>query len=308
MTIGKRLASLSAISLSVGVLFSTCGYAADVGPAPGETLSQSFRESQRNNVEYQMLEPFQVFDNLYYVGPGFVSVWLLETSDGLVLFDAAEEPYVEHILSGIRSLGFDPADIEYIIISHGHLDHFGGVPYIQDVSGARVAAMAEDWDMIELAATQPGRNDGPSPRVPERDMVLNQNQTIVLGESTLTIHHTPGHTPGVTSTEFYVYDNGTPHRALLIGGSGARNNEYEDAVYTSRLFGAMDIDVAVMNHSWLGVSTFPRGGIFERAQTLSTRQTVDPHPFVDPESWREWVEAGRERNATGLEAKQAEGG
>ncbi len=308
MKYANRLASLSAISLSVGVLFSACGFAADVGPAEGETLSQSFRESQRNNVEYQMIEPFQVFDNLYYVGPGFVSVWLLETSDGLVLFDAAEEPYVEHILSGVRSLGFDPADIEYIIISHGHLDHFGGVPYIQDVSGARVAAMAEDWDLIELAATRPGRNDGPSPRVPERDMVLKQNQTIVLGETTLTIHHTPGHTPGVTSTEFYVYDNGTPHRALLIGGSGARNNEYEDAVYTSRLFAAMDIDVAVMNHSWLGVSTFPRGGIFERAQTLSTRQTGDPHPFVDSESWREWVEAGRERNAAGLEAKQAGGG
>jgi len=305
---GKRITSLALISLGIGILFSGCGYAADAGPAPGETLSQSYRESQRNNVEYQMVEAFQVFDNLYYVGPGFVSVWLLETSDGLVLFDAAEEPYVEHILSGIRSFGFDPADIEYIIISHGHLDHFGGAPYIQDISGARVAAMSEDWDLIEQAATQPGRNDGPSPRIPKRDMVLMQNQTIILGEATLTIHQTPGHTPGVTSTEFYVFDNGTPHRALLIGGSGARNNAFTDALYTSRLFAAMDIDVPVMNHSWLGVSTFPRGGIFERAQTLSIRQTGDLHPFVDPVSWREWVEAGRERNAIGLEALQEEGG
>nr|TFG52952.1 MAG: MBL fold metallo-hydrolase [Hyphomicrobiales bacterium] len=303
-----RLASIPAISLSVGLLFVSAGYAAEAGPAPGETLSQSYRESQRNNLEYQMVEPFQVFDNLYYVGPGFVSVWLLETSEGLILFDAAEEPYVEHILAGIRSFGFDPADIEYIIISHGHLDHFGGVPYIQDISGARVAAMAEDWEMIAEVGTRPGRNNGPSPRVPERDMALTQNQTIVLGEATLTIHHTPGHTPGVTSTEFYVYDNGRPYRALLVGGSGARNNEFEDALYTSRLFGAMDIDVAVMNHSWLGESTFPRGGIFERAQLLATRKPGDPHPFVDPDSWREWVEAGRERSAAGLEALEANGG
>ena len=83
----KRIASQALASLVIGVLFSACGYAADGGPAPGETLSQSYRESQRNNVEYQMVEAFQAFDNLYYVGPGFVSVWLLETSDGLVLLD-----------------------------------------------------------------------------------------------------------------------------------------------------------------------------------------------------------------------------
>jgi metallo-beta-lactamase class B len=127
----------------------------------------------------------------------------------------------------------------------------------------------------------------------------------VLGEATLTFHQTPGHTPGVTSTEFYVFDNGTPHRALLVGGSGARNNEFKDALYTARLFAAMDVEVAVMNHSWLGESTFPHGGIFERAQNLANRKPGDPHPFVDPASWREWVEAGRERSAAGLAAQRA---
>lgn len=298
-----------AASLSVGVLFSACGYAADAGPAPGETLSQSYRESQRNNLEYQMIEPFQVFDNVYYVGPGYVSVWLVSTSDGLILFDTAEEPYVEHILAGIRSFGFDPADIKYIIISHGHLDHFGGAAHIQELSGARVAAMPEDWDMIEAAATRPGRNGGPSPRVPERDMVLRENQTITLGETTLTIHHTPGHTPGVTSAEFYVYDNGTPHRAIFVGGSGARDNAYEDAVYTYRLFSAMEgMEVALLNHSWLFQSTYPNGAILERAKLLADRQPGDPNPFVDPESWTEWVHDGQERAQAGLAALRAEGG
>ena len=298
--------SLAGASLALGMLYASCGFAAEAGPAPGETLSQSYRESQRDNLEYQMVEPFQVFDNVYYVGPGYVSVWLLETSDGLILFDGAEEPYVDHILEGIRSFGFDPADIEYIIISHGHLDHFGGVARIQEISGARVAAMPEGWDLIEQAATRPGRNNGPSPRVPERDIELYQNQTIVLGDTTLTIHHTPGHTPGTTSAEFYVYDNGTPHRAIFVGGSGARNNEYEDAVYTSRLFSAMEgMEVALLNHSWLGESTFPNGGIFERAERLAERGPGEPHPFVDPESWREWVRAGQERNQAGLQALQA---
>jgi metallo-beta-lactamase class B len=305
---GKSLTLLAGASLSIGVLFAAGAHAAEAGPAPGETLSQSYRESQRDNLEYQMVEPFQLFDNVYYVGPGYVSVWLLETSDGLILFDAAEEPYVEHILSGIRSFGFDPTDIEYIIISHGHLDHFGGVPYIQEISGARVAAMPEDWDMIEAAATRPGRNNGPSPRVPERDIELYQNQTIVLGETTLTIHQTPGHTPGVTSAEFYAYDTGIPHRAIFVGGSGARNNAFEDAVYTSRLFSAMEgIEVALLNHSWLGESTFPNGGIFERAERLANRGQGDPNPFVDSASWVQWVRDGQERAQAGLAGLGGEG-
>lgn len=99
-------------------------------------MSESYRGSQRQNIEYQKVAPIKVFDNLYYVGPGFVSVWLLQTTDGLILIDTAQGPYEDHILTGIRKMGFDPKNIKYILISHGHLDHFGGAAKIQAASGA----------------------------------------------------------------------------------------------------------------------------------------------------------------------------
>src|SRR5687768_6366497 len=92
-------------------------------PAPGETLSESYRGSQRDNVEYQKVPPIKVFDNLYYVGPGFVSVWL-PTSEGLILVDSAQDPYVDHVINNITKAGFDPRNIKFILITHGHLDHF----------------------------------------------------------------------------------------------------------------------------------------------------------------------------------------
>ena len=264
--------------------------------APGETEethSQSFRCSRANDVEFQKIPPIEVFDNLFYVGPGYVSVWLLATTEGLILFDGAEEPYVEHILDNIRSVGFDPGEIRHIFITHGHLDHFGGVAQIQELSGARVGAVEPDWELIEQAATRPGRNGGPPPRVPTRDMVVQDGELLTMGGETITLYHTPGHTPGVLSAEFTVYDNGRPHKAFLWGGPGERQGleGAQEALATAERIAEMSgIEVGLMVHSWLARTyVYPNGNIFERAQLLAGRAAGDPHPFVDPASWAQFV-------------------
>ena len=49
------------------------------------------------------------------------------------------------MIDSIRKVGFDPKNIKYILLTHGHLDHFGGAARIQALSGARVATLEEDW-------------------------------------------------------------------------------------------------------------------------------------------------------------------
>src|SRR5688572_12536106 len=107
------------------------------GAAPAnETLSQSYRGSKARDWEFQKVAPIKVFDNLYYVGPGNVSVWLIPTTDGLIVFDATQEPLVDHVLDSIRKVGFNPADIRYIFLTHGHLDHFGGAGKLKQAAPA----------------------------------------------------------------------------------------------------------------------------------------------------------------------------
>src|SRR5215468_12320048 len=101
---------------------------------PSEPPSKTYRVTRANDVEFQKIEPFKVFDSLYYVGPGYVSVWLLTTPEGSILFDSAHEPYVDYVIDNIHKVGVDPKSIKYIILSHGHLDHFGGAAKIQEVS------------------------------------------------------------------------------------------------------------------------------------------------------------------------------
>ena len=265
--------------------------------APGQTaaepLSKTYRITRARDVEFQKIEPFKVFDNLYYVGPGYVSVWLLTTPEGNILFDSAQEPYVDHVIANIRKVGVDPKSIKYIILSHGHLDHFGGAAKIQEASGARVVAVDEDWKMIEQVGSRPGREGGSPPRVPKRDMVVKEGDTLTLGGQTLKFHQTPGHTPGVLTTEgIIVYDAGTPYKAIVWGGAGYRGGlaEAEQAVASANNVAQIQgVQVNLQIHSWAGDDGYPGGGVLERGQMLKTRKPGAPHPFVDPATFTQWV-------------------
>ena len=305
----KRYCELTVLIL----LVSSTAVFAQAGPAPGESLSQSYRGSQSNNVEYQKIAPFKVFDNLYYVGPGSVSVWLIPTTDGLILIDSTQEPLVDHVIDSIRKAGFDPRNIKYILLTHGHLDHFGGAGKIQALSGARVATLEEDWKLIEATYQNPGRGNRDPGVALKRDMVIKEGDTITLGKTQLKVYKLPGHTPGSPSFEFTVYDNGKPYKAFLFGGPGQRNGveggtEFLNSIRRLKREFA-DVEVPIHVHSYLNTYPYPSGGaVLEPAMKLKTRKPGEPHPFVDNAFWRKWLdiaEAGTIKYIEDAKAKSA---
>lgn len=261
---------------------------------PSETLSQTFRESRARDIEYQKIAPFKIFDNLYHVGPGTVSVWLIPTTAGLILIDSGQEPFVDYILNNIRNVGYEPRDIKYILITHAHLDHFGGAARIQELSGARVAAAEGDWVLMDEYAARPLPATPPFHRTVERDMVLKEGDTITLGSTSIKVYLLPGHTPGDASFEFTVYDKGRPYKAFLFGGPGVQPGSLENAqqflASVNRLATIPDVSVGLLVHSWLGNAPYPNGGTFERAAQLQLRRGNAPHPFVEPPAWRGWID------------------
>jgi metallo-beta-lactamase class B len=282
------------------------------GQTATEPLSKTYRVTRADDVEFQKIEPFKVFDNLYYVGPGYVSVWLLTTPEGNVLFDSAQEPYVDFVINNIRKVGADLKSIRYIILSHGHLDHFGGAAKIQDASGARVAAADEDWNMIEQVGSGPGRAGGSPPRVPKRDMVVKEGDTLTLGGQMLKFHLTPGHTPGVVTTEgITVYDGGTPYKAIVWGGAGYRGGlaEAEQSLQSANKVAQIQgVQVNLQIHSWAEENGYPGGGVLERALILKSRKPGDPHPFVDPATFAQWVKRAQENAARAIQQEKQKAG
>jgi metallo-beta-lactamase class B len=160
----------------------------------------------------------KAFDQFYYLGINTVSAWALNTSEGIILFDTlnSTEEAVQYIEGGLRRFGLDPGRIKYIVLTHGHADHYGGAKYLQEKYHARVLMSGIDWDIVAKDAA------GGTARVapPNRDISIVDGQKLTLGGTTLSFYLTPGHTPGTVSTIIPVTDHGRPHVISFIGGTG----------------------------------------------------------------------------------------
>ncbi len=157
-------------------------------------------------------DPVKVFDNLYFFGQTEYSVWAITTSQGIIVLDTIFDYAVaDEVDAGMKKLGLDPANIKYAVVSHAHPDHYGGARYLQERYGTRIIMSPADWDVLDkiTAGTKP-----------KRDLEATDGEKLTLGDTTLTLYITPGHTPGTISTIFPVKDHGTPHLAALWGGVG----------------------------------------------------------------------------------------
>ena len=235
----------------------------------------------RFDPEKEKREPFKIFDNLYYIGIDWVAAYIITTSDGLIMIDALYGEYVDHAMEGIKKLGFDPKDIRYVFTTHGHFDHVGGVKQIHELSGARVGMTEADWEMFESGGGGYATFD-----TIERDIVLHDGDSITLGDTTIKFYVTPGHTRGVLSSEFTVRDGANRHKAFMFGGVGLnftgveRCQMYIESV--KRLQAMKGLEVNIPNHASMGK-------VFERAEQVANRRPGEPHPFVAPEEYTEWL-------------------
>lgn len=164
------------------------------------------------------LKPTKVFDNVYCIGSVSVVAWVIETSDGLILIDSMwDDRDAKLIEEGIKGFGLNPKDLKYIILSHGHGDHYGGANYLRNKYAAKVVLTKTDTDLMYNLNT--GANSPRSPKT-KVDIYSKDKDVIKLGDTSITILETPGHTAGCSSFIFPVKYRGKEYTAVLWGGTG----------------------------------------------------------------------------------------
>lgn len=170
-----------------------------------------------------VVEPTRVFDNMYWIGMTSQNVWAITTSQGIILLDTmnSEAEARDVIVPGMKKVGLDPAQIKFIIIGHGHpgqSDHTGGALYLQKTYGAKVIMNPIDAKLV--LPTQ--RADRPL-AVP--DMDASHGQKVTLGDTTLTLVHIPGHTPGTMGTIVPVKVRGASHTVIVLAATQMPSRE-----------------------------------------------------------------------------------
>jgi metallo-beta-lactamase class B len=223
--------------------------------------------------------PYKVFDNLYWLGTRQHSSWALRTSDGIIIIDTnfawATQP---EIIDGLTTLGLDPKQIKYVLISHAHGDHDQGAAELQKRFGAKVVMGAADWE--STLARQPTAAGG----VPTRDIAVGAaGLKLTLGDTTIDIVATPGHTPGTLSYVFPVKDQGRTVTVAYSGGTltgafGTDATRWDEYINSQRKVAkvAADAGASVMlsNHS-------EYDNAYTKARLIAAKREVgENHPFI----------------------------
>ena len=222
------------------------------------------------------IQPEKVFDNLYFVGSKIHNSWALTNNEGIIVLDTLYTyNSEEEILGGLKKLGLDEKKVKYVIISHAHADHVGGAKMFQDrIPGVRIVMGGPDWDSIEKSV-----NGYPQGK-PKRDIVAQDGQKITVGDNTVTIVLTPGHTPGTLSMVFSVKDKGKPINVAYSGGTAfnfpSTVPNFDVYIASQRKMGKAAADsnatILMSNHTEFD-SAVPK------IRAIAARKPGEPHPF-----------------------------
>jgi metallo-beta-lactamase class B len=220
-------------------------------------------------------EPAKVADNFYFLGTKVHSAWALVGNQGIIvieaLFDYAAK---DEILDGLKKLGLHPNKVKYVILSHAHGDHDGGAKMLQDaIPGVHLVYGAEDWDAVAKAQNHMGGK-------PKRDVTGDDGMTISVGDASLRIITTPGHTPGTLSYLFEVRDHGKPIRVAYVGGTAIPFNAnaefYDRYIASSRKMAKAAAEygatVLLSNHTEFDNAFF-------KAHAADDRKAGEANPF-----------------------------
>jgi len=235
-------------------------------------------------------EPAKVADDFYWLGGKQHSAWVLgDEQNGYFLFDSQYTYNSEElVMGGMKKLGIDASKVKYHFTSHTHGDHIGAIELIQKASPTVISVFGKpDYDDI---LKYPNRFKGATPD-PKRVVTVDKVTDFKIGNRTVTVIPTPGHTLGTTGYLFTITDRGKPLQVAYSGGTafnfqtdkadpGIKN--LQQYIASNQMF--MDLatkakaSMLISNHSEFDMAD-------KKAKMLAGRGPNDPNPFALGEEW-----------------------
>jgi metallo-beta-lactamase class B len=229
--------------------------------------------------------PFHIIGNIYYVGVAGVSSFLIVTPQGDILLDGGLPESAPLIEKSIATLGFRIADVKYLLNSHAHFDHAGGLAELRRASGAKLIASRGDTPVL-TTGKQVGFPDSFPVHV---DRVIDDGATVELGGVVLTAHLTPGHTKGCTTWTMPVTDSGKTYNVLFYCSTSVVDRLVHNARYPGIV---ADYEASFRKLRTLPCDVFlgPHGEFFHLEEKRQRLAAGGPNPFIDPAEFPAYVD------------------
>lgn len=206
--------------------------------------------------------PVRLHGNTFMVGTCGISAILIASNGGHILIDGGTEKGAELVAANVRRLGFKLTDVKYLLHSHEHHDHVGGIARLQQLTGAQLVASERAAAVFATGTAGPDDPQvGINPPFPAArvDRVVKDGEMIRLGELGLTAIATPGHTPGALTWHWGSCDGGVCRRMVYADSlSPVSRDDYK--------FTAHPAVVAAFRNS------------FEKVASLECDILLTPHP------------------------------
>jgi metallo-beta-lactamase class B len=287
----------------------TAGAAIAQAPAQPNATPAAGTQNAPNSMKAPY-PPFHIIGNIYYIGSAGLACYLIKTSEGEILLDSGYPDMASQIEGNVQQLGFKLSDVKILINSHAHIDHGGGMGQLKTDTGAKLVAMAEDAPYFENG----GHNDvlfgdrSPFPAV-HVDRVIHDGDQVKLGDTELTAHLMPGHTPGNTTWTMVVQDGGksydtvffgivTPFPNTVLTSTPVYPNVGADWAKTMALLPTLKCEVFLASN----------GSFYDMVKKHDAMlQNPEPNPFIDPAGCKAFVQRGEATYQNVLKAASAGG-
>jgi metallo-beta-lactamase class B len=228
---------------------------------------------------------FKVVGNTYSVGIAAVTAYLITTSEGLILIDTTWEETAPWVAEAIEKQGFKLEDIKIILGSHAHADHQGGSAWMKShAPNAKLMIMEGDAEIVEAGTPPYGAGGRAMPPV-KVDHVLHDGEKVALGDVTVTVWKTAGHTIGASSFEWQTSENGKTYDVLLVGSQQAAEKlvpEGYPGIVADQISGWTRL-LSLKPDIWFGGHTWQHDNIDKYEAMLAEPGS---NPFVDPQGYR----------------------
>lgn len=221
----------------------------------------------------------------------------------MILIDGALPESAPLIAANIKKLGFDIRDVKYILNSHVHFDHAGGIAELQRLSGAKVAASPLSVPVLKRGSSGP---DDPQygatlsyPTV-SNVVVVKDGEVIRVGALALTAYFTPGHTPGGTT---WTWKSCEGDRCLDLVFADSQNSISADGFLftTSKTYPNslrdFERNFAVLERLSCDLLITPHPEASNFWPRVTARDAGDANALIDRNACKNYSKGGRERFA-----------